>query len=209
MSVDLISKQAQSWPPFTKWAQNGSGDPYLTTSLVLYVLAAAGLAIDLLPSLLWSGFLCATAALNHKKHPGIWFSHVQKFPWLSDQASASGIPRPRWRQLILGAPSERPATKSIPDGVTSWLLNSTMFRRSGTEPLSHGLLRGGLALILWAILVACGILYCVINPIRQFSLLQGLPKRLLTQDSHPKSTFGHISGFIVGVNGRRRRWEAN
>lgn len=177
-------------------AQSVYDDPYLTISIVLYVLTVAGLVIDLALSLFWSGFLCTAAALNHGNHRGIWFSHAQKFQWLSRKAPSNLDFTPG--QLIVGTPSRPPPKQSIPTGLKNWLLESTMFRRFGElEPLSYCLLRGGVALLFWIVLLAYAILNCVINPIRQFTLPKGLPTKSFTQDSRVTNTFGHISGFIV------------
>lgn len=192
-------KQTSYWPPFEKWSQKSYNDPYLTVSVVLYVLTVTGLAIDLALSLYWSGFLWTTAALNHRSNPWIWFSHAQKIPWLSDKPQHSNIPRPH--QLVIGAPSQPPASKSIPTGLKAWLTTSTMFRRFGAlEPLSYSLLRGGLALLCCVVLLVYGAFHCAIHPISQFTTAKGLPTRSLTQDTRPAVTFGNIAGFIVRVN---------
>lgn len=174
-------------------------NPFLTLSMVLFVLSVAGLVIDLVISFLWSGFLCTAAALNHKEHPKIWFSHAQRFQWLSPKAPKNLDILPR--KLIVGIPSRPPARQSIPTGLKCWLLESTMFRRFGDmEPPSYCVLRGALALLFCIIVLAYAVVHCVIYPIRQFTLPKGLPTRSLTKDSRVTDTFGHISGFIVGVH---------
>lgn len=166
--------------------------------MVLFVVSVVGLLIDLVISFLWSAFLCTAAIVNHKERPIVWFSHAQRFQWLSPKAPENLEIPPRHR--IVGIPIWPPASQSIPTGLNRWLLGSTMFRRFGdTEPTSYFVLRGVLALLFWIIILAYAVLNCVIYPIRQFTLPKGLPTRSLTKDSRVTDTFGHISGFIVGV----------
>ncbi|KAG8923606.1 hypothetical protein FRC01_012565 [Tulasnella sp. 417] len=191
----LIQRQAKFWPEFEYYGKMYFDDPYLAVSIVSYVLAVMGLAIDIGLSLLWSGYLGITAWLNRSKYPTIWISHIQDFPWLLPGGSSDQFPGPV--QLIFGAPRQTPPSKSIPAGLKRWFLGSTMFRRDSLEPISHSLLRGTVALALWVAVIAYAIINCVIKPIGQFALPKGLPSKLLLQDSHPMEKYGNITGFVA------------
>ncbi|KAG8955067.1 hypothetical protein FRC04_009524 [Tulasnella sp. 424] len=94
VSVVLIVRQTTFLVPLTDVSEPYYDNPYITASAVLYGLTVAGLAVDLLLSLFWSGFLGATAKFNKIKYPRIWVSHAQDFPWLSDKRSTSDTPQP-------------------------------------------------------------------------------------------------------------------
>lgn len=146
-------------------------------------------------SLLWSGFLFTTAWVNRNYWARIWLCQAQDMPWLLPEEQQ---PQPPTRlQVIIGRP-RLSRSSTILGGLKRWILEQTMFRRFGhLEPLSHCLIRGGVAILFWIILLAYGILNCVIDPIRQFTLAKRLPTNYLMEDSQTTTTFGHVNGFIV------------
>ncbi|KAG8923603.1 hypothetical protein FRC01_012562 [Tulasnella sp. 417] len=189
----LIWRQKEFWPPFKSYADYYFNDPWLTISIVSYVLTVIGLVADLCLSLFWCGVLGKIVFQNRSQLPAILFSEVQDFPWLKKELSNQSLV-----ERIIGVPRQNPPRKSIPEGLKRWFLGSTMFRRfDPIEPLTHSVARGVLATAFWVVLIAYAILNCVINPVRQFTLPKGLPSNFLLQDSRDTVTFGHINGFIA------------
>ncbi|KAG8984672.1 hypothetical protein FRB90_005181, partial [Tulasnella sp. 427] len=199
----LIQEQTRFWPPFKEWSQIYIMDPWLTVSRVLYAIALFSLSLDLLLSLIWSISLGRQAWRSRREHPHIWFASAQGFGWLrpgSRPHRVSSIGR-----AIFGK-SKGPSTgKRIMRGFRKFVFGLTPFHRFGTvEPLSYAILRGGLALLFWLILIAYGIKNCVIIPLRQFDPPKGTPIKLLPKDDRYSTTWGHVAGFytldVVPVN---------
>lgn len=193
---DLIWRQTKFWPPFKSYAQFYLDDPYLTISIVSYVLTVIALTIDIVLSLLWSGYLFKTAWQRFKEYSPIWVSEVQDFPWLNKGRLSDEFPGPF--QLIFGASRGSSPFKSILGGLGRWFQGSTMFRQfDDVEPIAYSLIRGAVAVLAWVALIIYAILNCVINPVRQFTFPGGLPTRFLLKDSLKQMKYGNINGFIV------------
>ncbi|KAG8989836.1 hypothetical protein FRB90_002052, partial [Tulasnella sp. 427] len=169
----LIREQTMFWPPFGEWVQIYFMDPWLTS--------------------IYLGWM---AWRSRRKHPHIWFASAQGFSWLRPGARphrASSIGR-----RIVGRSKGPSVGKHIMRGFRKFVFGLTPFHRFGTvEPLSYAILRGGLALLFWLILIAYGILNCVVNPLRQFDPPGGKPLRPLAKDNRNSTTWGHVSGFYT------------
>lgn len=173
--------------------------PVVGFSEAMFVLTFASLVIDSGLSLFWSGSLLKSAWTNWCRYPGIWISHAGDTPWLADDAQRTSYQFPPLARLLFGTLRDPPEKQTIPVALKCWILGSTMFRSSATcEPRSHRLLRGGVTLLLWTILIAYGINACMITPFSQFYGEGGLPLKIIAGD-YSTSKFGPIYGVIVGA----------